>query len=162
MLKIKIKRIVLILCFVIIPVTSYAQSNRLLVHMVTDANKNDADACIAFNIAWVAVEKGFPVEMLFDSWAAYNIKRGDFWSRFKVPHSYRKLVITSIGKDILWKGGSYLNLLKYLKKKGMVISTNQTFLSLSNDHKKIPQFIERINLMQMVERIKNASGYVRY
>ena len=134
----------------------------LLFHLVTDANTNDANACVAFNLAWVAVEKGLKVEMLFDSWAGYNIKEGDFWGKYQVPKHYRQLVVDAIGKEIDWKGGTYMDLLKYLKQKEMIVSANKTFLSLSGDDKKLPSFVEKIGLAQMVEHIANASGYVRY
>ena len=44
----------------------------------------------------------------------------------------------------------------------MIVSANKTFISLLGDDKKLPSFVEKIGLAQMVEHIANASGYVRY
>ena len=152
-----------IVAIIISPGASQAQPEApLLVHMVVDANKNDADACVGFNLAWVAVEQGQPVEMLFDSWAGYNVKKGDFWEQFRVPSRYRQIIIDAVGHDIDWQEGSYMDLLKYLHAKGMAVSANRSFLALSNDEKKLPKFVEQLPLDQVLDHIRSARGYARY
>lgn len=137
-------------------------SRPLLLHLRADANKNDADPCIAFNLAWVAVEKGQEVEMLFDSWAAYNVKEKDFWARYPVPIAYKRIVENEVGDSVEWKEGSYMDLLRYLQNKGMRVSANATFLSLSGDAEKLPDFVERLTVSQVLERLREAEGYGAY
>jgi len=134
----------------------------LLLHLLTDANSNDANACVAFNLAWVAIEQGHPVEMLFDGWASYNIKTGDFWAKYRVPEHFRKLVSKTVGHDVEWGGGTYVDLLKYLHGKGLVVAANKTFLALSGDDKKLPSFVEQWTLAEMVTHLRGSSGYASY
>jgi len=139
-----------------------AAERPFLLHLLTDANKNDANACVAFNLAWVAIEQGHPVEMLFDGWASYNIKTSDFWAKYRVPDHFRKLVSETAGHDVEWAGGTYMDLLKYLNGKGLVVAANKTFLALSRDDKKLPSFVQQWTLAEMVTHLRNAGGYASY
>ncbi|MFQ5646548.1 MAG: hypothetical protein ACE5GM_06445 [bacterium] len=139
-----------------------SKTDYLLIHMLTDANKNDANACVAFNVAWVAVEKGLSVEMLFDGWAGYNVKQDDYWAKYQVPSNYQKLVSKAVGREVKWQGGNYIDLLKYLKQKGMVVTANKTFLALSGDDKKLPLFIKQLSLVEMVDHFSGASSCITY
>ena len=139
-----------------------AAEGPLLVHVLGDANKGDANHCVAFNLVWVAVEKGQSVEMLFDSMAGYNIKEEDYWAKYQVPENYRHLVAETVGGEIDWSGGSYLELLRYLHGKGLVVSANKTFLALSGDDVKLPPFVNQLSLAEMVDHVAGAGSYVAY
>jgi len=72
----------------------------LFIHLVTNANQIDADSCVGFNLAWTAIEQGHEVTIFFDSWAAYNIKNGDYWEKYTVPKGLTKVVAENVGHDL--------------------------------------------------------------
>ena len=51
---------------------------------------------------------------------------------------------------------------RIIDAKGMVVSANRSFLALSNDEKKLPEFVEQLPLDQVLDHIRSARGYARY
>ena len=88
-----------ILSIVVFALLSVAQLSRaeektLLVHMKTDLAKDDAQICVAYNVIWAAIEKGYKVNVLIDASAVNTYKKG--WrgknklEGSKLPENLRK------------------------------------------------------------------------
>ena len=54
--------------------TTGPRSERVLIHMKIGMNHDDNPACVAFNVAWAALEAGRPVDILYDAGAVFDLQ----------------------------------------------------------------------------------------
>lgn len=144
-----------------------------LVHLKTSLKKDDAQICVAYNVIWAALKKGYEVKVLVDADAINTFKIGwlgkDDIEEYKIPDNLRqelsnqfKVPVDSVPKTY----GDYLTL---LKKEGAEFYINQAFLIVSkigtpgNLLGKISaKFFKPISLEEMVEIRSQAKLFMVY
>jgi hypothetical protein len=146
---------------------------KVLVHVVTNIKKDDGPPCVAFDIAYANVLAGNQVEILFDSEAAWNLKKTDAdgksdFDRYDVPLDLRQLVASQLGDKDLLQVKTFGAFLELLARKGAVITVNGTWnvlTSVERDLKgktKMPSVVTPLTLKEMVEHMNSAEKYYRY
>jgi hypothetical protein len=149
------------------------KGSKVLVHIVTNIKKDDGPPCVAFDIAYANVLAGNRVEILFDSEAAWNLKRTDAdgksdFDRYEVPQDLKRLVATQLEDKDLFGVKDFGGFLELLAKKGAVITVNGTWNVLTSVEKdlkgktKMPSVVTPLTLKEMVEHLNAADKYVRY
>jgi hypothetical protein len=149
------------------------KGSKVLVHIVTNIKKDDGPPCVAFDVAYANVLAGNKVEVLFDSEAAWNLKRTDAdgksdFDRYDVPQDLKQLVVSQLGDKDLLKVKNFGGFLDLLAKKGAAITVNGTWnvlTSVETDLKgktKMPSFVTPLTLKEMVEHMNRAEKYYRY
>ena len=133
------------------------KGHNVLVHVVTNIKKDDGPLCVAFDIAYADVMSGNHVELLFDSEAAWNLKKTDVDLKQLLSSQFNDIELLGM-KDF----GGFLEL---LSKRGAVISVNGTWNVLASVEKelkgntKMPSFVNPLTLKEMVEHLNNAERY---
>ncbi|RMG73693.1 MAG: hypothetical protein D6710_02900, partial [Nitrospirae bacterium] len=101
----------IILFFVFLISTAFTNTvfsqNRpvFLVHLKTALSKDDAQLCVAYNVIWAALEKGYDVRVLVDASAIDTFKKGwlsgkDEISGYKIPENLREALSRQFNRPI--------------------------------------------------------------
>jgi hypothetical protein len=149
------------------------KGRKVLIHVVSNIKKDDGPPCVAFDIAYANVVAGSQVEMLFDSEAAWNLKRTDAdgksdFDRYEVPADLKQLVVAQLKEKDLQAVKDFGGFLELLSKKGVVITVNGTWNVLTSVEKelkgktKLPSYVNPLTLKEMVEHMNAAEKYYRY
>lgn len=150
-----------------------SSKNKVLIHLVTNIKKDDGPPCVAFDIALVNLKLGKKVELLFDSEAAWNLKRTEKDSksdldRYEVPKDLKELLVKELhDKDIL-SINNFGEFLSFLNKRGVKISVNGTWNVLTRVEKeikgktKLPNYVEPLGLKELASHINDTDIYYRY
>ncbi|MEO8168928.1 MAG: hypothetical protein ABI623_11820 [bacterium] len=81
-----------------------SKGHKVLIHVISNIKKDDGPPCVAFDIAYANLVMGNRVEMLFDSEAAWNLKRteadgkSDF-NRYEVPADLKRLLVAQAAES---------------------------------------------------------------
>jgi hypothetical protein len=149
------------------------KGHKVLIHVVSNIKKDDGPPCVAFDIAYANVVAGNQVELLFDSEAAWNLKRTDAdgksdFDRYEVPADLKQLVVAQLKEKDLLGVKDFGGFLELLSKKGALISVNGTWNVLTSVEKelkgktKMPSYVNPLTLKEMVEHMNAAERYYRY
>ncbi|AFH49661.1 Hypothetical protein IALB_1955 [Ignavibacterium album JCM 16511] len=148
------------------------EKKKVLIHIVSDIKKNDGPPCVAVDVALTNLELGNQVEVLFDADAAWNIKKSDDgkndYDRYEVPADLKKLVDDQLKSPDVLKLKNFGEFLQLLHKKGAKITINGTWNVLTSVEKdlkgktKMPDYVQSLNLKELVTSINNSDVYYRY
>lgn len=153
------------LCLAAVPA---AHGESVLFHLKTGLSKDDAQICVAPNVALAALSKGDDVTMLVDASAAYSLRRSGF-SR-KTPLAKAALPqreVDALQRQFGIASGdlprNYEAYFHFLKQRGVRLYVNKTMLSLA----KIPSVdidsdFQPLELSQMYELFKKANRVITY
>ncbi len=152
---------------------SHPKGHKVLIHVVSNIKKDDGPPCVAFDIAYANLVAGNRVELLFDSEAAWNLKRTDAdgkndFDRYEVPADLKQLVIAQLKEKDLQAVKDFGGFLELLSKKGADITVNGTWNVLTSVEKelkgktKLPSYVNPLTLKEMVEHMNSAESYYRY
>ena len=167
--------IILSILFIAFSGSSLHASNQetFLIHLKTSLKKDDAQICVAYNVIWAALKKGYKVKVLVDADAINTFKTGwggkDDIEEYKIPDNLRlelanqfKVPFESVPKTY----GDYLTL---LKKEGAEFYINRAFLIVSKMgtpenllEKVSAKFFKPISLEEMVEMRSQAIHFMAY
>lgn len=147
--------------------------HNVLIHLVTNIKKDDGPPCVAFDIALTNLKLGKKVEFLFDSEAAWNLKRtekdgkNDF-DRYEVPKDLKELLIKQLNDSEISGVKNFGEFLAFLSKKGAKITVNGTWNVLTGVEKelkgktKLPNFVEPLDLKELANHVNGSDIYYRY
>jgi hypothetical protein len=145
----------------------------MLVHIKTDLAKDDAQICVAYNVIWAAIEKGYKVNVLIDASAVNTYKKN--WrgknklEEYKIPENLRKelskqfnIALTNIPKTY----GEYLN---FLHRKGAKFYINGAMLVVSGISKTYgdiehisADFFTPVSIGEMINLVEQSDKYIAY
>ena len=146
---------------------------KVIIHLATNIKKDDGPPCVAFDIALVNLKLGKKVEFLFDSEAAWNLKRtgkdgkSDF-DRYEVPKDLKQLLVQQLNDSEILGIKNFGEFLAFLSKKGAKITVNGTWNVLTGVEKelkgktKLPNFVEPLDLKELANHINSSDIYYRY
>ena len=144
-----------------------------LVHLKTSLKKDDAQICVAYNIIWAALHKGYKVKVLVDADAINTYKVGwggkDDIEEYKIPENLRKAISTQFNVKLDRVPKTYGKYLIMLKDKGAEFYVNTGFLIVSKigtpDNllgKVSAKFFKPVTLKEMVELRASSKYYMAY
>jgi predicted peroxiredoxin len=170
-----INSIILFILFIAFSVTSSLASNQetFLVHLKTSLKKDDAQICVAYNVIWAALKKGYEVKVLVDADAINTFKTGwggkDDIEEYKIPDNLRQELADQFKVPIDSVPKTYGDYLTMLKKEGAEFYINQAFLLVSKIgtrenllEKVSAKFFKPISLEEMVEMRSQAKHFMAY
>ena len=143
---------------------------RLLIHVKTSLSEDDAQICVAPNVALAALQKGYMVTLLFDGSAVTSVKKGSWlggdrtpMDKAELPERERVSLSEQFGVPLELIPHDYGEYLGFLKTRGAELVINQTMMLLYEiEAAEIDPNLEPIPLSAMVEKISNADVYVVY
>ncbi|MBI3124019.1 MAG: hypothetical protein HYZ10_06405 [Ignavibacteriales bacterium] len=147
--------------------------HNVLIHLATNIKKDDGPPCVAFDIALVNSKLGKKVEFLFDSEAAWNLKRtekdgkNDF-DRYEVPKDLKELLVKQLKDSELLELKNFGDFLELLSKRGVKITVNGTWNVLTGVEKKVsgktklPSYVNPLYLQELASHINGSDVYYRY
>jgi len=150
---------------------SSSQGNpTFLFHVKTSLDEDDAQICVAPNVAWAALNKGHKVVLLFDGSAVTSVKKGGFlksditdMDRADLPERERKALSEQFNYPLEEIPHNYGEYLHFLKKLGAKLYINRTMMRLYNiEPEQIDASLEPVSLSEMIELMKNSDFYVAY
>ena len=161
------------LIFLILPFSSFAEENTLLVHVKTDLKKDDAQVCVAYNVIWAAIEDGLKVNVLIDASAVNTYKKGwrgkDKLEGYKIPENLRKELARQFKASVDDVPKTYGEYLKLLHEKGAKFYINGAMLVVSKISRTYGDmsrfsvdFFAPVSLMEMIDLIKQSEKYIAY
>lgn len=144
-----------------------------LFHLKTSLSRDDAQICVAYNVIWAALAKGYDARVLVDADAVNTFKTGwrgkDDIEGFKLPDNLR--VELSEQFNVLKKEvpGTYGEFLQMLKAKGAKFYINRGMLIVSGIgtpedplEKISAKFFIPVTLDDMVKLRAEAGHYMVY
>ncbi len=157
------------------PFSSMADTGKevFLIHLKTSLKKDDAQICVAYNIMWAALQKGYKVKVLVDADAINTFKVGwggkDDIQEYEMPQNLREAISTQFGVKIDSVPKTYGEYLTMLKDKGVDFYINSGFLIVSKIgtpgnllDKVSAKFFKPTTLTEMVELRTQADYYMAY
>ena len=149
-----------------------SQAETILFHIKTALDKDDAQICVAPNIALAAQENGDNVVLLFDASAVTSLTKGwGFWNfgnktpmdKAGLPVRERKSLSGQFGIPLNEIPHNYGDYLKFLKKRGAKIFVNRTMLSLYQiDPSRVDSVTESVELNTMLKIFDSADKTLVY
>lgn len=147
----------------------------ILIHVKTSLALDDAQICVAPNVAWAALKAGHKVTILFDASAVTSITKGFGWfrrltgskntalDRAPLPERERKSLSEQTGESIKNVPKDYGEYFHFLKEKGVPIYVNKTMLVLYNiDPIQVDSFATPISLDGVVNLFSSADTVLVY
>jgi predicted peroxiredoxin len=148
------------------------KNKKVLIHIVTDIKKDDGPPCVAVDVALTNIQLGNEVTVLFDANAAWNLKKSEDgkndYDRYEVPADLKKLVNEQLNVKELSALKNFGEFLEMLHKKGAKIAVNGTWNVLTSVEKevkgktKMPDYVDPLNLKEMVQEINRSGTYYSY
>jgi predicted peroxiredoxin len=176
--KIEIKMILFSLVWVLIatnPGIAMDQNSqkgklKILFHVKTSLDVDDAQICVVPNVAWAAIHKGHDVTLLFDGSAVTSVKKGGFFDqtktdidRAKLPERERKALSQQFNYSLEQIPHNYGEYLHFIKKLGAKIYINKTMMLLYQiEPDQIDSSLEPIGLNEMLDIMTNSDFYSAY
>jgi len=141
-----------------------------LFHVKTSLDEDDAQICVAPNVAWAALQKGHAVTLLFDGSAVTSVKKGSWFNadqtgmdKAKLPEREREALAEQFNHPLDQVPHNYGEYLGFLKSKGAKLYINRTMMRLYKiDPKIIDSNLEPITLPKMIELMEEADVYMVY
>ena len=162
---------VLCLVFIVLSATRTGAES-ILFHIKTSLAKDDAQICVAPNVALAALEFGDDVTLLFDGSAVTSITQGWGWFVFGsttpmdkagLPERERKSLSEQFGIPMEKIPKNYGDYLEFVRDRGAKIVVNGTMLTLYNiDPKTVDDVAQPLELMDMLNVFKKADRVLVY
>lgn len=141
-----------------------------LIHVKTSLDEDDAQICVAPNVALAALKQGNTVTLLFDGSAVTSVKKGGFFSpdktpmdRADLPERERKALAGQFQLPLEEIPRNYGEYLQFLKQMGAELRINRTMMLLYKiEPEAIDPNLEPASLSEMVELLKTADIYIAY
>lgn len=145
-----------------------------LFHVKTSLDEDDAQICVAPNVAWAALSKGHEVILMFDGSAVTSVKKkGRFWKfwdspktdmdRAKLPEREKKALAQQFDHPLEKIPHNYGEYLGFLKKLGGILYINRTMMLLYKiEPEEIDSNLDPIDLTEMIELMERADVYAAY
>lgn len=159
--------------FLLLPLFSPdLQAEKILFHVKTALDKDDAQICAAPNVALAAQLAGDEVTILFDASAVTSITKGWGWFLFgertpmdaaALPERERESLNRQTGIPLEEIPQDYGEYLRFLQKRGVKLYVNQTMLTLYQiDPAHVDQTVKPILLADLLNLFKQADRIVVY
>ncbi|MDE2293140.1 MAG: hypothetical protein KGL53_13750 [Elusimicrobia bacterium] len=152
-----------------------AQGRRVLIHMKTGFDVDDAQICVVPNLAWAFLKAGDRVTILVDASAVTAVargygalnrllgRRGTAMDRARLPARERRSMAEQMGVPLAEVPHDYGEYLDFLKKKGVEIDGNRTMMLLFGiDPAKAAPAVTPVTLERMTELFTSADTVVDY
>lgn len=145
-------------------------TSTFLFHVKTSLDEDDAQICVAPNVAWAARNQGYEVVLLFDGSAVTSVKKGGFlksdktdMDRTDLPERERKALSEQFNYPLAGIPHNYGEYLHFLKKMGVKLYINRTMMRLYKiEPEQIDTNLKPVSLPEMIELIKNSDFYMAY
>jgi len=173
MKKVKLAVTILFLILSTYSLSFAGDQGTFLIHLKTSLDKDDAQICVAYNMIWAALKKGYNVNVLVDADAINTFKKG--WSGkddiedYKIPNSLRKEMALQFNTTLDNTPDTYGNYLKLLNNEGAKFYINKAYLIVAkigtpeNPLSKVSmKFFKPITLQEMVDIRTSATYYMAY
>lgn len=146
----------------------------IVLHVKTALREDDAQICVAPNLAWAALVEGRPVTMVFHASAVQSIAKGYGWTgwmnsgqtamdRAALPDRERKSLAEQMGADESEAPHDYGDYLRVLKEKGVRLYYNRTMISLYNiKPEQIDEAVEPLDLRELLKVLTTDGNYLVY
>jgi len=144
----------------------------VLIHLTDDFKKNDGPVCVAFNVAWQALEDGDTVEIFFDQDAAYGLKQWEPGKTdlglYPLPDRIKELLAETFGVGVDTLPENYQVYLERLHERGVRITVNGFWNALTQVEKTVTgkenilPIVEPITLKQFLADRAAADVYLRF
>ncbi len=160
----------LLLLALLVPVVSLNAAN-ILFHVKTALNVDDAQICVAPNLALAAVNASDRVIILFDGSAVTSITQGWGWfvfdtktpiDRAPLPERERKTLSEQFSIPLDEIPLNYGDYFRFLKRKGVEIYVNKTMLTLYNIDAEDVDLAKPVELNKMLNMLKSADTIIVY
>jgi len=141
-----------------------------LIHVKTSLDEDDAQICVAPNVALAALKQGNTVTLLFDGSAVTSVKKGGFFSpdktpmdRADLPERERQALAEQFQLSLEQIPRNYGEYLNFLKEMGADLRIHRTMMLLYKiDPEAIDPNLKPASLPEMIELIKQADIYMAY
>ncbi|CAI2717091.1 DsrE family protein [Nitrospina watsonii] len=142
-----------------------------LFHIKTSLEKDDAQICVAPNLAWAALHGGHRVTLLFDGSAVTSVKKkwrilgpaATDMDRAPLPDREKKALAEQFNEKLETIPDNYGDYLAFLKERGAKLYINKTMTVLYNiDSSEIDPNLTPVSLSEMVKAMENADIYIVY
>lgn len=156
-----------------LPCASWAQGKTMLIHIKTDLAKDDAQICVAYNMIWAALEKGYTVNVLIDASAVNTYKKN--WrgknklAEYKMPENLRKELSRQFNVSLSNMPATYGEYLEFLHKKGAKFYMNGAMLVVAGISKAYgdmsnisTDFFTPVIIPEMINLISSSDEYIVY
>jgi predicted peroxiredoxin len=156
------------------PSHATAAGKKILIHVKTALNKDDAQICVVPNVAWAALQAGNDVTLLFDGSAVTSVTKGWGWrgwfgaestpmDRADLPERERRALSEQLVYPLDKIPHDYGEYLRFLKDKGVKLYINKTMTVLYNiDADRIDLALTPVLLKDMVDLFQAADRYLVY
>ncbi|CCQ90135.1 exported hypothetical protein [Nitrospina gracilis 3/211] len=167
----------MIFCFISLAAGAQAENGNesftqkhFLIHVKTSLDEDDAQICVAPNVALAALRKGHRVTLLFDGSAVTSVKKGGWFGadqtpmdKAALPERERMTLSEQFGMDLSRIPSDYGEYLAFLKSEGADLKINRTMMLLYKiEPEDIDSNLTPIMLSEMLEIIQNADHYLVY
>ena len=165
------------ICYLMMPLLlgmlpASVRAENLLLHVKTSLAVDDAQICVAPNLALAALEGGDRVTMLFDGSAVTSITQGWGWFVFgsttpmdkaALPERERESLAQQFDIPLEQIPRNYGDYLEFIRNRGAEIYVNRTMLTLYNiDPGHTDAIAQPIDLKSMVNLFKEADRMLVY
>lgn len=144
-----------------------------LIHLKTSLDKDDAQLCVAYNMVWAALKKGYRTEVLIDASALDTFKKGwtgkDDIEDYRIPKSLRAEIARQFGIPAAATPSTYGEYLKLLHREGAVFYVNRAYLIVAGIgtpeeplKKASMPFFKPVSLAEMADIRARADYYLAY
>jgi hypothetical protein len=136
----------------------------------TSLAKDDAQICVAPNVALAALQQGNAVTLLFDGSAVTSVKRGSLFNPDKtpmdkadLPERERKALAEQLQIPLEQIPHNYGEYLEFLKQKGAKLIINRTMMLLYKiEPEEIDANLTPVSLPEIIDLRKKMDFYMAY
>jgi hypothetical protein len=146
----------------------------LVLHVKTALREDDAQICVAPNLAWAALSEGRPVKMVFDASAVQSIAKDYGWrgklgagssamDRANLPDREREALAEQLGVPLDTVPADYGAYLRFLRERGAQIYYNRSMTVLFDiDADKIDSAVAPLDIKELLHALTGAGDYLVY
>ena len=148
------------------------QGKTVLVHMKGGLKPDDAQPCVAFNVALGLVKSGYKVTILIDAGANVDFlgetPEKTNWGKYKIPPAVIDALAAELDMPKEKIPTNYMALLKYISDQGASIYMNGTMNILLGKAKKVtadelvPDYIKLATVPEMARLLAESDRYIAY
>lgn len=143
---------------------------QFLIHVKTSLAEDDAQICVAPNVALAALQQGNAVTLLFDGSAVTSVKRGSLFNPDKtpmdkadLPERERKSLAEQLQIPLEQIPHNYGEYLGFLKQKGAKLIINRTMMLLYKiEPEEIDSNLTPVSLPEIIDLRKKTDFYMAY
>lgn len=149
------------------------EARKILFHLKTGLEHDDAQLFAAYNMIWAALKDGLEVDVLIDTdavstyeagWRGRNTIEGN-----SLPERLRESLSRQFDEPMANIPKTYRHYMLMLKERGVRFHINSTYLVTAKIEKNLgtsenitPAFIKPATLAEMMKMIRDADLYMAY